>query len=374
MPIGSLVSVVCVAWCTLCALAPMRRNARLGMVSFVSGFLVVELPALAFVYLVASTVPVLDAFALTSPVAVLALALTVASIVGLAVVARREWRARGVVEHALDGRMRRCSKWRALWIVLTPFGVGTRGVDRIANVAYGDAGRQNRLDVYRRRSGSTKAPVFIHLHGGRFVRGHKSREARALLYRLAGRGWVCVSANYRLRPAAAFPDYLVDTKTVIAWAREHAAEYGADARVVVVAGSSAGAHLAAMAALTANERALQPGFEDADTSVAAAVCLYGYYGSLDDAPVGRQSSPRELDAGAAPPFFLVHGDHDSVVLVEGARRFVDHLQRSSRSPVVYAELPGAQHGFDMFRSIRFEAVVDGIETFLDRVVAQAPVS
>jgi acetyl esterase/lipase len=52
-----------------------------------------------------------------------------------------------------------------------------------------------------------------------------------------------------------------------------------------------------------------------------------------------------------------------VVLVDDARRFVGQLRSTSSNPVVYAELPGAQHGFDLFHSIRFETVVDGIEAF-----------
>jgi acetyl esterase/lipase len=59
---------------------------------------------------------------------------------------------------------------------------------------------------------------------------------------------VCISANYRLRPAASFPDHLIDLKKVIAWVREHGDEYGADPEAVFVAGSSAGGHMAAMAA------------------------------------------------------------------------------------------------------------------------------
>jgi hypothetical protein len=56
--------------------------------------------------------------------------------------------------------------------------------------------------------------------------------------------------------------------------------------------------------------------------------------------------------------------------VEDARRFVEHLGLTSPNPVVYAELPGAQHGFDFFYSIRFEAVIDGIEAFADWVRAR----
>jgi acetyl esterase/lipase len=49
--------------------------------------------------------------------------------------------------------------------------------------------------------------------------------------------------------------------------------------------------------------------------------------------------------------------------VEMAREFVDSLREVSASPVAYAELPGGQHVFDMFHSLRNEAVIDGIEAF-----------
>jgi dipeptidyl aminopeptidase/acylaminoacyl peptidase len=60
---------------------------------------------------------------------------------------------------------------------------------------------------------------------------------------------------------------------------------------------------------------------------------------------------------------VVHGDIDTLLPVETARLFVDRLQSASSNPVVYAELPGAQHGFDRFHSLRFERVVDAIEAF-----------
>jgi acetyl esterase/lipase len=190
----------------------------------------------------------------------------------------------------------------------------------------------------------------------------KKPRGAPLLYRLASLGWVCISANYRLSPAATFPDHLIDVKKVIAWAREHGPEYGADRAVVFVAGSSAGGHLAALAALTPYDPVFQPGFEDADTSVAASISFYGYYGSLGthhEPP----SSPLAYVRTDAPPFFVAHGDKDTLVLVEDARHFVELLQGASSNPVVYAELPGAQHTFDLFHSLRFEAVIDGIEAF-----------
>ena len=181
---------------------------------------------------------------------------------------------------------------------------------------------------------------------------------------------MCVSANYRLSPAGRFPDYVIDAKKVIAWVREQGDEHGAGSEVLVVAGSSAGGYLAAMAGLTANDPAFQPGFENADTSVSAVVSLYGYHGGLST-DAAQPSSPASYVRPDAPPFFIAHGELDTIVLVEDARSFVAGLQRASDGPVVYAELPGAQHTFDLFHSLRFESVVDGIEAFTAWVRARA---
>ena len=131
--------------------------------------------------------------------------------------------------------------------------------------------------------------------------------------------------------------------------------------MLFVAGSSAGAHMAALAALTPSAPAFQPGFETADTSVTAAICLGGYYGHYYGQ--GPSSSPLAHISPGAPPFFIAHGDLDTVVAVEDARLFAGQLRKVSASPVVYAELPGAQHAFDLFHSLRFEAVIDAIEAF-----------
>jgi acetyl esterase/lipase len=75
----------------------------------------------------------------------------------------------------------------------------------VANLRYGDAGRRNLLDLYRSRARPSGGPVLIHVHGGGSTRGRKNSQSLPLLYRLTSQGWVCVSANYRLRPAAQFP-------------------------------------------------------------------------------------------------------------------------------------------------------------------------
>jgi acetyl esterase/lipase len=378
VPFGYLTSTVLIATATVLTLAPVRRPRLLAGFGFRAGIVVGELPFVVMAMLAGSTALAFAEGDVDSPGAWAIVGLAGLTVGGLAIVAARGLLAGPAVERALDeglgagwraeapsglvSRLRR-RRLPSARTVVAPFPLWSgHDVVRIRNVSYGDAGRRNLLDVYRRRGCPGGAPVLVYVHGGHFRGGGKSREARPLLHRLASRGWVCVSANYRLTPPARFPDHLVDLKRAIAWAREHGPEHGADPATLFVAGSSAGAHMAAMAALTPNDPAFQPGFEAADTAVSAAVCLYGYYGRMSsDGPL--PSSPFDHVAAGAPPFFLAHGDRDTVTSVERARELAERLRAASPGPVVYAELPGAQHSFDLFRSPRFERVVDGVEAF-----------
>ena len=185
---------------------------------------------------------------------------------------------------------------------------------------------------------------------------------------MARAGWTCISANYHLAatPAEGFPQHLIDAKKVIAWARAHSEEHGIDPDTILVAGSSAGAHLTMMIALSANDPTFQPGFEAADTSIIAGIGLCGYYGQLGD-DADPPTTPHAYLRADAPPLFILHGDQDTYTPVEGARLLVEHLRATSTQPVAYAELHGAQHSFDLFHSIRFETIVDAIQQFTARV-------
>ncbi|MFE7712424.1 hypothetical protein ACFU6I_43345 [Streptomyces sp. NPDC057486] len=120
-------------------------------------------------------------------------------------------------------------------------------------------------------------------------------------------------------------------------------------------------HMAALAALTPNEPSYQPGFEKADTSVTAAIALNGYLGAYFDGDPA--TSPVNLVRADAPPFLIAHGDLDELVETENPKALVTALRSVSTSPVVYVELPGGHHAFDLFHSFRFEALIDGIEEF-----------
>ena len=208
------------------------------------------------------------------------------------------------------------------------------------------------------------------------------------------RGWVCVNANYRLSPGATFPDHLIDVKRAIRWIREHAEEYGANPDFLVLVGGSAGGHLTALATLTANDARYQPGFEEVDTSVSACLPLYGVYdftNRFGHWPHGAfhrmlsrlivKASPRknpeifadgspilQID-GPAPPFCLIHGENDSLVPPAEAREFANALREQANATVVHAELPGAQHAFEIFPSVRQAYVMQAMEHFCAFVYA-----
>lgn len=285
---------------------------------------------------------------------------------------------------------------------LLPFVFGNQRRRRTRNIVFNQAAANNggprlRLDVYEplnKPAPGEKRPAILQIHGGAWVLGSKDEQGIPLLNHLASCGWVGFNANYRLSslsPKVRYPDHLVDCKTALAWIREHADEYNVDPNFVVVTGGSAGGHLCALMALTQNDPRYQPGFEDADTSVQAAVPFYGVYDFTDrlglNGPqfrellerivmgVSMQTDPEAWSAYSpidqitddAPPMMMVHGDRDVLVPVEGARAFVARLREVSRQPVVYTELRGAQHAFEIFPSIRTVNTVEAVERFLHHV-------
>lgn len=250
------------------------------------------------------------------------------------------------------------------------------------------AGHDLKLDVFAPKARGERRPAVVYVHGGGWTLGFRDRQGGPLLTEMAARGWVGFLPGYRLSPAATYPDHLVDVKRAIAWVRDHADDYGVDPQHVAVAGGSAGGHLAAMAALTANDPTLQPGFEDADTNVQACVPLYGVYdvgehvdGHLDDferflarfvIKADPDEDPRAWDrfrpvanlTSDAPPFLVIHGERDTLTSPAEAARFARRLREVSDNPVGHALLPGGQHAFDVFPSVRTAHVLRGVARFL----------
>jgi acetyl esterase/lipase len=275
--------------------------------------------------------------------------------------------------------------------VARPFSFRQRDVEVIRDVPYSEGGRRAHLDIYKPKDRDLSgAPVLIQIHGGGWTIGTKEQQGLLLMNRMAQQGWICIAANYRLAPKHYMPTQIIDVKRAIAWVKEHIAEYGGDPAYVVITGGSAGGHLSALAALTPGLADYQPGFEDADTSISACVPFYGIYDlagitedraaiDMRDRFLGPrvfhrdprtdlepfvQASPIAHVSEHTPDFFVIHGRNDTLVSVKQARAFVDALKAKSDASVTYAELPGAQHAFDVFSSIRSQHTIAAVQRWL----------
>jgi acetyl esterase/lipase len=370
---------------TVNALRPVQlRNRWLAGPSFLVSWLTIELAWAQLLAQVAATAFFTRRGALRSGRGRFALVVNLLATAGTAVLV---WRSLGV-RHEV----------RAAFSEGTPRPAPVRrhlGVKITRNVTYARVdGKALKLDVYEPREPAldrprgARRPAVLQIHGGAWVFGDKREQGIPLLRHLANQGWVGFNANYRLSPKVAFPAPLIDLKRALAWIREHADEYDVDPDLIIVTGGSAGGHLASLVALTGNDPALQPGFEDADTAVQACVPFYGVYDLRSPhypeetvrrffgpvvlrASLTRQpekfaaASPLDQVHAGAPPFLVIHGDADTLVPVAIAHEFVERLRAASKAPVVYLELKGAQHAFDVFVSIRGVQVIRAVDRFLD---------
>lgn len=382
---GALTTTLIVGLHALLAFRPPRpRHSTPFNLQFAFGWWINEIPVFGLYWLLSGTTAVLQ-LRTDAPVWWVVVVVGLLDVAVLVQLGLRMRFARPVLTAALaeafgPGAAPRYSRpvwWRVL---LAPFISWRPDVRRIANRQYG-TGRGRRIDLYvarraeaARRSGESGrsgrpggsgwpgepragAPVLLYLHPGGFRLGSKMLGGKPLLYRLAAQGWLVASADYRLFRAD-YADQLADTRAALAWLRENAGAHGGDPDTVFLAGGSAGAHLAATAALSGDE-------------VAGVIGLYGYYGSVGPGPGPR--SPQQCLNPAAPPFLIVHGEVDTLVRREDARAFAENLRAVSRRPVAYAEVPGMHHNFDFFHSPRFSAVIDTVERFTELVLERRTV-
>ena len=121
-------------------------------------------------------------------------------------------------------------------------------VDIRRDVEYGTAnGKRLLLDAYVPPAGEDRRPAVVMIHGGGWRAGDKA-SWRPEAERLAAKGWVAFSINYRLDEPAVFPAEIDDARAAVRWVRAHAEEYKVDPARIAAIGESAGGHLAAMLA------------------------------------------------------------------------------------------------------------------------------
>jgi acetyl esterase/lipase len=128
--------------------------------------------------------------------------------------------------------------------------------------------------------------AIIYIHGGGYYTTAKDFGTRTFFRHLVAQGHMAMDINYRLAPEANLFDMLSDVLHAVAWLKENAVLFGAQPEHVVLAGGSAGAQLALLAAYAHdNPQLTPPDLQGCDLSVRAAV---SYYGVIDLAETYRR--------------------------------------------------------------------------------------
>ncbi|WP_022974876.1 alpha/beta hydrolase [Nevskia ramosa] len=198
-------------------------------------------------------------------------------------------------------------------------------------------------------------PAVIALHGGAWHKGDRTK-LQGLGKRLASRGLVALTIDYRLVPDAIYPAQLQDVQQAVRWLRANAASIGVDPKRIAIWGSSAGAHLAVL------EAGLSPGdqYFDPEARVQAVVGV-GTPTDFRDGGGGNKSlaaflgerwskgskvfidaSPIAHVSADDPPVFLIHGDADTTVPPEQATVYRDALTAAG-VPNTLVLVPKAGH-------------------------------
>jgi acetyl esterase/lipase len=223
-------------------------------------------------------------------------------------------------------------------------------------------------------------PTVIYLHGGAWARGDKS-DGDSRMKAFARNGVALISANYRLISAATFPAQIHDVKGIVRWARAHGAEYGLATARLGVWGTSAGATLGSLLALTPNDSEYEGrvgGNESESSQVQAVVHWYGPTDLVSDssrswledillppafepplfaaksisevADAARAASPIHRVSAEAPPFLISHGDRDRVVPFAETESLHTALSREGANST-FISIAGAGHEDHLFDSL-----------------------
>ncbi|MEG3191118.1 alpha/beta hydrolase [Lysobacter sp. D1-1-M9] len=228
------------------------------------------------------------------------------------------------------------------------------------------------LDVYRpQRAGAGTSPVVVFFYGGNWQRGERG-QYRFVARRLARNGVLAIVADYRTWPDAEFPGFMDDAARAVAWAREHAQEYGGEPRQLFIAGHSAGAQIAGL--LGSDGRYLdRHGLELAD--IAGVVGLSGPYDFVISGRYRKVFGPpaqwpqaqaiNHVD-GDEPPFLLIHGADDGVVEARDSVQMAGKLREHGVAAELLV-LPDAGHSttlLGLYQPQRAPAVLPAVLGFI----------
>ncbi|HEX3947478.1 MAG TPA: alpha/beta hydrolase, partial [Acidimicrobiales bacterium] len=246
-------------------------------------------------------------------------------------------------------------------------------VGRVRTAVYcGNGGTPQTLDVFEPTSApSHPVPAVVDVHGGGWVLGDATLAASSVDGRveaaLVGQGWVFVSIDYRLAPAARWPAQIEDAKCAVRYLRANAASLHIDPGHIGAIGASAGGQLVSMLGLAGPEAGFDVGADlDQSSAVQAVVDEYGpsdmnapnwaaspvaqqVSPEVFGVPVGQPSpvltaaSPVTYVGPGAPPFLVIQGDDDQVVPPAQSEELVQRL-KAAGDQATLVMVANADHG------------------------------
>ncbi len=243
------------------------------------------------------------------------------------------------------------------------------GGTRTQDIVYAQAGKHGlKLDLYLPDTPAPDKkgwPVVVYFHGGGWRVGSKAEGAQyAELFNR--NGIALASVDYRLSGEAIWPAQIHDAKAAIRWTRANARRYGLDPARIGAMGASAGGHSASLLGTTEGVKALEDlreGNPNASSRV-RAVCdisgpvdmmistdriigklaVYGEFGgSAPEKPDAvRQADPSRYVKGGEPPFLLIFGEKDGLVVPAHAYKLQKAL-KAHGDDVTLDLVPGGGH-------------------------------
>ncbi len=255
------------------------------------------------------------------------------------------------------------------------------------DVLYATVAKQElHLDIYRPRS-PRKCPVIIWIHGGAWRGGTKDRVP---VTGMLNHGFAIASVDYRLSPVAEFPAQIHDIKAAIRFLRANAATYNFDADHFIIAGSSAGGHLAALVGVSNDVVALEGSVGNNSSSSSDVQSIVSFYGAANLQTILSQSTPHGLSVrvpalqlllggqpkeqpelaklaspvahvdSSDPPLLLIHGDQDPQMPINQAHELHGKYKQLGL-PVEFEVVHGGAHGGQRFFD---DAMLDRVAEYL----------
>lgn len=234
--------------------------------------------------------------------------------------------------------------------------------------------------------GNGPFPAVVCIHGGGFSGGRRE-DYDELCHKLAQRGFLAITIDYRLSPKHKWPAHIHDCKAAIRWLRANAAKYHVDTQRIGAMGSSAGGHLAQFLAVTNDVREFDGDGPHLDQS-SSVTCVaawsqasdftreYGVWKGAADAFRGflgaeLSAESRRVHVRASPlfwvtpnaaPTLLIHGTADKEVLFGQSVWIYERLQ-AAEVDVQLVPIEGGGHGLT---GAHLEQAEDAMFRFFDR--------